>query len=72
MVNLSVTCNEEVAQLNWSSGGLSVSGIRLAQQCIAHAEHNESTLTSEVIECTVILCSTWRSGRCRRECTRHI
>ena len=47
-VNLSVTCNKTVAHLNWSSGGLSVIGIRLAQQCIAQDKHNESTLPSEV------------------------
>ena len=46
-----MTCNEETAHLNWNSGGLSVSGIRLAQQCIAEDKHNESALTSEVIGC---------------------
>ena len=46
-MNLNVTCDKKVAHLKWNSGGLSVSSIRLAQQCIAQDEHNEF-LPSEV------------------------
>lgn len=55
-VNLSVTCNKEDAHLNWNSGGLAVSSIRLAQQCIAQDKRNGSTLPSEVQYSTVLTC----------------
>lgn len=42
-VNLTVSCDRDVAHLNWSSGGLGVTSIRLAQHCIYHDEHNQST-----------------------------
>ena len=50
-VDLSVLCGRETADLNWSSGGVSVQSIRLAQQC---NPVNESE-TSEVLFTDMIM-----------------
>lgn len=42
MVNLSVQCDEDVAHLKWSSGGLEVTSTRIYQKCVAQDESNTS------------------------------
>ena len=48
MVNLTVTCERDVAHLNFSTGGLRVSSIRLAQHCIVLGQRNGSNCDYEV------------------------
>ena len=48
MVNLTVTCERDVAHLNFSTGGLRVSSIRLAQHCTVLGQHSGSNSDCEV------------------------
>ena len=48
MVNLTVTCEKDAAHLNFSSGGLKVSSVRLAQHCRVLGESKSSDHDCEV------------------------
>ena len=47
-VNLNVSCDKDVANLNWNTGGLVVTSVRLAQECVVQGGQNDSTPLSEV------------------------
>ena len=59
MVNLTVTCDKDVAHLEHSTGGLRVNGIRLAQNCTVLGQRSSSLCVSTVHTCTHALqCSS--------------
>ena len=43
-VNLTVSCDRNIANLKATSGGLAVSELRLAQECSSETGINQSTL----------------------------
>ena len=59
MVNLTATCDKDVAHLEHSTGGLRVNGIRLAQNCTVLGQRSSSLCVSTVHTCTHALqCSS--------------